>query len=65
MPGNIAMVSLVNTKDAEKMGWGFVCSGASFTLPKKCCKVVGFAEDCPFPGIKVMGNDIKVKEATC
>ena len=43
MPWNISVKSLVNAKEAKKIGRNFVSGSAAFALPKQCSKVVCLA----------------------
>ena len=65
MPGNIAVVSLMYTKEAEEMCWCFLSGGAAFPLPEQRCKVVCLAQDGSLSYVVLLGYDIKVKESTC
>lgn len=54
----IAVVTLVDSKEAKEMTGGFQSSGIAFSLPEESGQIVGVAEDCSFSDIKGLGYDI-------
>ena len=62
MPGDIAVKSLVDAKEAEEMGWRFGGGGTALALPKEGGQVVSVAENSALTDVKVLGQDIQMDE---
>jgi hypothetical protein len=64
VPWDISVEALVYTEKAEQVSRGCSCCGTAFALPKEGGQVVSFAENGALSYVKVLGNGIKMKEAT-
>ena len=61
---HVAVVALVNTKQAEKMGRHLPGGGAAFALPEEGVEVVGFTDDGTLSDVETLGDGFQVQEGT-